>query len=269
MFERDLLKGKRILITGGGSGLGREIAARYLELGAELHICGRRKPVLDASAAELMAQHGGRVETHAVDIRHADDVDAMIGRIWSDFGPLDGLVNNAAGNFVSRTQDVSPRGFDAVAGIVLHGTYYATHHVGRRWIEGGHKGSVISIVVTWVRTGAPFAKALIAPIVPAAMPTSTLSAITACCVSPLPCVYRRSRVSPCFLKMPARWPTSATDDAQFPLCPTASFRLSCAPAICGSRVAAAASAATTSVLRALIGFSDRTGRCDLMVCVLS
>ena len=97
-----------------------------------------------------------------MDIRHADDVDAMVGRIWSDFGPLDGLVNNAAGNFVSRTQDVSPRGFDAVAGIVLHGTYYATHHVGRRWIEGGHKGSVISIVVTWVRTGAPF-------VVPSAM----------------------------------------------------------------------------------------------------
>jgi len=171
MFERDLLKGKRILITGGGSGLGREIAARYLELGAELHICGRRKPVLDASAAELMAQHGGRVETHAVDIRHADDVDAMIGRIWSDFGPLDGLVNNAAGNFVSRTQDVSPRGFDAVAGIVLHGTDYATHHVGRRWIEGGHKGSVISIVVTWVRTGAPF-------VVPSAMSKAGVDVMT-------------------------------------------------------------------------------------------
>ena len=171
MFERELLKGKRILITGGGSGLGREIAARYLELGAELHICGRRKPVLDASAAELMAQYGGLVATHAVDIRHADDVDAMIGRIWSDFGPLDGLVNNAAGNFVSRTQDVSPRGFDAVAGIVLHGTYYTTHHVGRRWIESGHKGSVISIVVTWVRTGAPF-------VVPSAMSKAGVDVMT-------------------------------------------------------------------------------------------
>jgi NAD(P)-dependent dehydrogenase (short-subunit alcohol dehydrogenase family) len=171
MFQRDLLKGKRILITGGGSGLGREIAARYLELGAELHICGRRKPVLDASAAELMAQYGGVVVTHAVDIRHAEDVDAMIGRIWSEHGPLDGLVNNAAGNFVSRTQDVSPRGFDAVAGIVLHGTYYATHHVGRRWIESGHKGSVISIVVTWVRTGAPF-------VVPSAMSKAGVDVMT-------------------------------------------------------------------------------------------
>ena len=171
MFQRELLKGKRILITGGGSGLGREIAARYLELGAELNICGRRKPVLDTSAAELMALYGGRVATHAVDIRHADDVDTMIGRIWSDFGPLDGLVNNAAGNFVSRTQDVSPRGFDAVAGIVLHGTYYTTHHVGRRWIESGHKGSVISIVVTWVRTGAPF-------VVPSAMSKAGVDVMT-------------------------------------------------------------------------------------------
>src|SRR5215207_1959396 len=171
MFERELLKGKRILITGGGSGLGREIAEKYLTLGAEVHICGRRKPVLDATAAELMAAHGGRVEAHAVDIRHADAIDSMVGRIWQDFGPLDGLVNNAAGNFVSRTQDVSPRGFDAVAGIVLHGTYYATHHVGRRWIESGHKGSVISIVVTWVRTGAPF-------VVPSAMSKAGIDVMT-------------------------------------------------------------------------------------------
>ena len=171
MFKDRLLQGKRILVTGGGSGLGREIAASYLALGAELHICGRRRGVLDATAAELMAQHGGSVRTHALDIRHADDVDAMVGRIWSESGPLDGLVNNAAGNFVSRTQDVSPRGFDAVANIVLHGTYYVTHHVGRRWIATGHKGSVISIVVTWVRTGAPF-------VVPSAMSKAGVDAMT-------------------------------------------------------------------------------------------
>ncbi|UUX95206.1 SDR family oxidoreductase [Aquabacterium sp. J223] len=171
MFQADLLKGKRILVTGGGSGLGREIASRYLELGAELHLCGRRKAVLDETAAALMAAHGGRVVGHEVDIRHADAVDAMVDRIWSDSGPLDGLVNNAAGNFVSRTQDVSPRGFDAVAGIVLHGTYYTTHHVGRRWIAEGRKGSVISIVVTWVRTGAPF-------VVPSAMSKAGVDVMT-------------------------------------------------------------------------------------------
>jgi len=171
MFQPQLLKGKRILVTGGGSGLGREIAAKYLELGADVVICGRRKSTLDDTAAQLVAQHGGKVTTHAVDIRDAAEVDAMVGRIWSEGGPLDGLVNNAAGNFISRTQDVSPRGFDAVAGIVLHGTYYVTHHVGRRWIADGHKGSVISIVVTWVRTGAPF-------VVPSAMSKAGVDVMT-------------------------------------------------------------------------------------------
>ena len=171
MFEANLLRGKRILVTGGGSGLGREIAERYLQLGAEVHICGRRQQMLDATAAELTERHGGVVCAHAVDIRHADAVDAMVERIWAEHGPLDGLVNNAAGNFVSRTQDVSPRGFDAVANIVLHGTYYVTHHVGRRWIETGHKGSVISIVVTWVRTGAPF-------VVPSAMSKAGVDVMT-------------------------------------------------------------------------------------------
>ncbi|MBL0730671.1 SDR family oxidoreductase [Piscinibacter sp. HJYY11] len=171
MFQPALLQGKRILVTGGGSGLGLEIATRYAELGAELVLCGRRKPVLDAAAAALRERHGTTVSTHALDIRDADDVDAMVQRIWDEGGPLDGLVNNAAGNFVSRTQDVSPRGFDAVAGIVLHGTYYVTHHVGRRWIADGHKGSVISIVVTWVRTGAPF-------VVPSAMSKAGVDVMT-------------------------------------------------------------------------------------------
>ena len=171
MFQPTLLQGKRILVTGGGSGLGFEIADKYAELGAELVLCGRRQPVLDAAAQALRERHGSTVSTHAIDIRNAEAVDAMVQRIWDERGPLDGLVNNAAGNFVSRTQDVSPRGFDAVAGIVLHGTYYVTHHVGRRWIADGHKGSVISIVVTWVRTGAPF-------VVPSAMSKAGVDVMT-------------------------------------------------------------------------------------------
>lgn len=171
MFQSDLLKGKRILVTGGGSGLGREIAAKYLELGASLYLCGRRAAVLQATAGELMAQYGGSVKTHALDIRDAEAVAAMVDSIWADGGPLDGLVNNAAGNFISRTQDVSPRGFDAVAGIVLHGTYYVTHHVGKRWIADKHPGSVISIVVTWVRTGAPY-------VVPSAMSKAGVDVMT-------------------------------------------------------------------------------------------
>jgi NAD(P)-dependent dehydrogenase (short-subunit alcohol dehydrogenase family) len=171
MFQHDLLRGKRVLVTGGGSGLGREIAAKYLSLGADLYLCGRRKPVLDETAAELTAAHGGSVRTFALDIRDAAAVKAMVDDIWADGGALDGLVNNAAGNFVSRTQDLSPRGFDAVANIVLHGTFYVTQAVGRRWIAEGRPGSVISIVVTWVRTGAPF-------VVPSAMSKAGIDVMT-------------------------------------------------------------------------------------------
>ncbi len=171
MFQNGLLAGKRILVTGGGTGLGREIAAKYLQLGAAIYICGRRKEVLDATAAELVSAHGGSVKTHAVDIRDAQAVDAMIQGIWDDGGPLTGLVNNAAGNFISRTEDLSPRGFDAVANIVLHGTFYCTHAVGRRWIAGGHKGTVVSIVVTWVWTGSPY-------VVPSAMSKAGVHVMT-------------------------------------------------------------------------------------------
>ncbi|MCZ7566865.1 MAG: SDR family oxidoreductase [Burkholderiales bacterium] len=171
MFQPDLLAGKRILVTGGGTGLGREIAARYLALGAQLHLCGRRKGVLDESAAALVTAHGGTVRTHACDIRDARAVDAMVQAIWDDGGPLTGLVNNAAGNFISRTEDLSPRGFDAIAGIVLHGTFYVTQAVGKRWIAGGHKGSVVSILVTWVWTGSPF-------VVPSAMSKAGVHVMT-------------------------------------------------------------------------------------------
>jgi len=171
MFKDGLLAGKRILVTGGGSGLGREIAQHYLALGAQLYICGRRQGVLDETAGELMARHGGSVKTFALDIRDAGEVQRMVDAIWEDGGPLHGLVNNAAGNFVSRTQDLSPRGFDAVANIVLHGTFYVTQAVGKRWIAGRHPGSVVSIVVTWVRTGAPF-------VVPSAMSKAGIDVMT-------------------------------------------------------------------------------------------
>src|SRR6266850_7243045 len=104
MFKDGLLKGKRILVTGGGTGLGKEIAARYLQLGAELWLAGRRGGVLESTAKELTSKHGGTVRTHAVDIRDAAAVDAMVQRIWDESGPLTGLVNNAAGNFISPTK---------------------------------------------------------------------------------------------------------------------------------------------------------------------
>jgi NAD(P)-dependent dehydrogenase (short-subunit alcohol dehydrogenase family) len=171
MFKDGLLKDKRILITGGGTGLGKEIAARYLGLGAELWLAGRRGGVLQAAAEDLTKAFGGTVNTHAVDIRDATAVDAMVQRIWDESGPLTGLVNNAAGNFISPTKDLSPNGFNAIANIVFHGTFYVTHAVGRRWIAGGHKGSVISILVTWVHTGSPY-------VVPSAMSKAALHVMT-------------------------------------------------------------------------------------------
>jgi NAD(P)-dependent dehydrogenase (short-subunit alcohol dehydrogenase family) len=171
MFKEGLLKGKRILVTGGGTGLGKEIASRYLQLGAEVWIAGRRGPVLEETARALMQAHGGKVGTHSVDIRDAQAVDAMVQRIWDEAGPLTGLVNNAAGNFISPTKDLSPNGFNAIANIVFHGSFYVTHAVGKRWIEGKHKGSVISILVTWVHTGSPY-------VVPSAMSKAGLHVMT-------------------------------------------------------------------------------------------
>src|ERR1700678_2637029 len=133
MFNEQLLAGRRILLTGGGTGLGKSMAARFLELGAEVHICGRRKSVCDETATELMDLYGGRVTSHGVDIRNALAVDEMVGAIFAEGGLTD-LINNAAGNFISRTEDLTSRGFDAVANIVMHGTFYVTQAVGKRWI---------------------------------------------------------------------------------------------------------------------------------------
>jgi NAD(P)-dependent dehydrogenase (short-subunit alcohol dehydrogenase family) len=170
MFKDGLLRDRRILVTGGGTGLGKGMAEKFLALGAEVFICGRRKSVCEATAAELMAKHGGKVTSYGIDIRDAAAVDAMVADIFAS-GPLTDLINNAAGNFISRTQDVSPRGFDAIANIVMHGTFYVTHAVGKRWIAGNHRGNVVSIVVTWVHNGGPY-------VVPSAMSKSAVHTMT-------------------------------------------------------------------------------------------
>jgi NAD(P)-dependent dehydrogenase (short-subunit alcohol dehydrogenase family) len=170
MFTDGLLRGRRILVTGGGTGLGKGMAEKFLSLGAEIFICGRRKSVCAATAAELTDKHGGSVRAYGVDIRDATAVDAMVADIFAS-GPLTDLINNAAGNFISRTEDLSPRGFDAIANIVMHGTFYVTHAVGRRWIAGGHHGNVVSIVVTWIKNGSPY-------VVPSAMSKSAVHAMT-------------------------------------------------------------------------------------------
>tara|TARA_B100001248_G_scaffold257809_1_gene240942 strand:- start:3264 stop:4142 length:879 start_codon:yes stop_codon:yes gene_type:complete len=170
MFKEGLLKGKRILVTGGGTGLGKEMATHYASLGADIVICGRRLNVLEETADEIKSNHNVDVLAQSLDIRSPQDVDDFIDQIFVT-KPLDGLVNNAAGNFISPTKMLSPRGFDAIANIVFHGTFYVTHSVGRRWIEAGLKGNIISILATWVWTGSPY-------VVPSAMSKSAINAMT-------------------------------------------------------------------------------------------
>lgn len=171
MFKDGLLEGKRILVTGGGTGLGEVMAEAYAKLGARVYICGRRKEVLDETAKRISAATGAHVSGIACDIRVAEAVEDMIAQIWTEGGPLTGLVNNAAGNFISRTKDLSPRGFNAIADIVFRGSFYVTLACGKRWIEGGDKASVISILTTWIWNGGPFT-------VPSAMSKAGLNVMT-------------------------------------------------------------------------------------------
>ena len=155
MFRSDLLTDRRVLITGGGSGLGKSLGRRVLELGADLVICGRRADRLESARAEFDADFPGRTETHVCDIRDAEAVDGMLDTIWQA-GPLDALVNNAAGNILAKSEDLSPRAFDAVTSIVLNGTAYVTLGCGRRWIAGGRGGTVLSLVATYAWTGSAY-----------------------------------------------------------------------------------------------------------------
>ena len=170
MFQKDLLKNKRILVSGGGSGLGKAMATRYLELGADVYICGRRKSVLDETAKELMDMHGGSVKSISCDIKVPEAIEDMVDEIWSE-GPLTGLLNNAAGNFISRTEDLSPRAFTAISNIVFNGTFYMTNAIGKRWLAENLKGSIISILTTWIDSSGPYT-------VPSAMSKSGLATMT-------------------------------------------------------------------------------------------
>ena len=154
MFQKDILKGKRILVTGGGTGLGKEMASEYAELGAEVYICGRRQTVLDETVKEITDQ-GGKIKGFACDIRVSEAVNDMIDTIWNDGGALTGLVNNAAGNFISPTEMLSPNAFKAVIDIVLMGTWNCISTVGKEMIKN-KKGNVLSIVTTYAWTGSPY-----------------------------------------------------------------------------------------------------------------
>jgi NAD(P)-dependent dehydrogenase (short-subunit alcohol dehydrogenase family) len=170
MFEKGLLQGKRILITGGGSGLGAAMGRRFLELGAELIICGRRLELLEATAAEMRALTGGKVSAMRCDIRDGAAVDAMMDAVWRE-APLDVLINNAAATFIAQTEHMSFRAADAILAPTLHGTMYCTLAAGKRWIENKHKGVVLSILSTSTITGRAFT-------VPSAMAKSAVLAMT-------------------------------------------------------------------------------------------
>ena len=170
MFEKNLLAGKRILVTGGGSGLGAAMGRRFLELGAELLICGRRFEVLEAAADEMRHASGGKVTALRCDIRDGSAVDAMMDAIWRA-APLDILVNNAAATFIAQTEQMSFRAADAILAPTLHGAMYCTLAAGRRWIETSHKGVVLSILSTSTITGRAFT-------VPSAMAKSAILAMT-------------------------------------------------------------------------------------------
>lgn len=168
MFRPDLLKHKRVLITGGGTGLGKGMAARFLELGAAIHICGRREEVLNQTTAELSSK--GKIRPVPCDVRNLDAVEAMIESIWAE-APLDILVNNAAGNFIARTEELSSRAWESVIGIVLMGTLNCTMACGRRWLKAARPGTVLSISATYAPVGSAY-------VVPSAVSKAGVEALT-------------------------------------------------------------------------------------------
>jgi len=152
VFAEGLLEGKVVLVTGGGTGLGRAMGERFLALGAKLVISGRREAVLKEAADEMP----GEVLSVPCDVRDPEQVSAMIDAAETHFGHVDVLVNNAAGNFISPTERLSPRAVDAVLNIVLHGTFYCTLELGKRWIAQKRPGAVLNIATTYAASGSGY-----------------------------------------------------------------------------------------------------------------
>ncbi len=156
VFRSDLLAGKVALVTGGGSGLGRAMALRFAALGARVAVLGRDAAKVEAVAGEIAAA-GGRGAAVTADVRDAAAVEAALDAAEAALGPIDILVNNAAGNFLSPSEDLSPNAFAAVVGIVLQGTFHCTQAVGKRLIARGAPGAVLSIATTYAEGGTAYA----------------------------------------------------------------------------------------------------------------
>jgi NAD(P)-dependent dehydrogenase (short-subunit alcohol dehydrogenase family) len=172
MFATNILKEKRILITGGGTGLGRAMGERFLELGATVWICGRRTEVLQQTCTELSRKTGGQIRSFPCDVRDSAAVEGMIDTIWGE-APLNVLVNNAAGNFLARTEELSAGAWQAVLGIVLNGTLNMTLACGRRWLKTGTSAMVLNVSTTYAVTGAGSAY-----VVPSAVAKAGVMALT-------------------------------------------------------------------------------------------
>ena len=170
-YAPDLLAGQRIVVTGGGTGLGKGVAGFFVAHGAEVHLWGRRPTVLDEAVAEVSAGREGVAFSHVVDVRDAEAVDAAIGAIWADHGAVTSLVNNAAANFIAPTASLSARAFEAVNSTVMKGSFHCTLACGKRWIAGDLPGAVVSTLTTWVWTGSAF-------VVPSAMGKAAVHAMT-------------------------------------------------------------------------------------------
>lgn len=156
MFVNDLLKDQRILITGGGTGLGRTMATRFTELGAKVIIASRKMDVLKATAAKIESTTGGTVLPLELDVREYGNVESVLDTITEQYGGLDGLVNNAAANFISPTEQLSHRAFGVIVDIVLKGTYNCTLALGKQWIGAGQPGTILNIVTTYAASGSGY-----------------------------------------------------------------------------------------------------------------
>lgn len=171
MLKENSLKGKTIIITGGGTGLGRSIGEYCLSLGANLVITSRRIEVLQKTAQEMMEKHGGEVLAVACDVREYEAVENVISETVKKFGSFNALLNNAAGNFISPTERLSHRAFDTVVDIVLRGTYNFTLACGKYWIEHKMPATILNIVTTYAWTGSAY-------VVPSAASKAGVLAIT-------------------------------------------------------------------------------------------
>jgi NAD(P)-dependent dehydrogenase (short-subunit alcohol dehydrogenase family) len=171
MLRDDALKGKTIIVTGGGTGLGKSISRYLLQLGANITICSRRQHVIDETAKELMAEMGrssvlggdgagsgglGEVLAVPCDVRNPLEIENVMAKTIEKFGRIDGLLNNSAGNFISPTERLSYKAFDTIVDIVLRGTYYFTLAVGKYWIENKIPGTVLNISTTYATTGSGY-----------------------------------------------------------------------------------------------------------------